>query len=101
MRESNPPHLLGRQRPKAARPTPLTEKSRALCIALRLPVSMRRIVACAGFWAEVFGWTESVDPSLSLPVCLRPCAGGKANQNSIPLTRAANCPSKGCEHVGL
>ena len=48
VRESNPPHLLGRQRPKAARPTPLSEKSRALCVALRLPVSMRRIVACAG-----------------------------------------------------
>jgi len=47
VRESNPPHLLGRQRPEATRPTPL--KSRALCLALRLPVSMRRIVACAGF----------------------------------------------------
>ena len=62
VRESNPPHLLGRQRPKAARPTPLSKKSRALCLALRLPVSMRRIVACAGLWAGVFGWFESVDP---------------------------------------
>jgi len=32
-----------------------------LCIALRLPVSMRRIVACAGLWAGVFGWRESAD----------------------------------------
>ena len=72
-------------RPKATRPTPL--ESRALCLALRLPVSMRRIVACAGLRAGVFGWCESVDPSLSLPVCPRPCAGGKANQNSIILTR--------------
>src|SRR5262249_51615406 len=62
VRESNPPHLLGRQRPKAARPTPLREKSRDVCVALRLPVSMRRIVACAGLWAGVFGWFESVDP---------------------------------------
>lgn len=75
VRESNPPHLLGRQRPKATRPTPL--KSRALCFALRLPVSMRRIVACAGLWAGVFGWSES-GSELSLPVCPRPCAGGKA-----------------------
>ena len=27
------------------------------------------------------------DPLLSLPVCPRPCAGGKANQNSTVLTR--------------
>jgi hypothetical protein len=26
-----------------------------LCVALRLPVSMRRIVACAGLWAGVSG----------------------------------------------
>lgn len=75
VRESNPPLLLGRQRPKATRPTPL--KSRALCFALRLPVSMRRIVACAGLWAGVFGWSES-GSELSLPICPRPCAGGKA-----------------------
>ena len=99
VRESNPPHLLGRQRPKATRPTPL--KSRALCLALRLPVSMRRIVACAGLWEEVFGWIESVDPLLLLPVCLRPCAGGKANQNLIVLTRASNWPSNVCDHDGL
>lgn len=85
MRESDPPHLLGRQRPEATRPTP--PNWRALCIALRLPVSMRRIVACAGLWAGVFGWSESVGPSLSVPVCPRPCAGGKANQNSIALVR--------------
>src|SRR5579862_8217881 len=99
VRESNPPHLLGRQRPKATRPTPL--KSRALCLALRLPVSMRRIVACAGLWVGVFGWFESVDPSLSVPVCPRPCAGGKANQNLIVLTRGSNCPSNECDHDGL
>jgi hypothetical protein len=62
---------------------------------------MRRIVACAGLWAEVFGWSESMDPLLSLPVCLRPCAGGKANQNSIVLTRGKNCPSNECDHDGL
>jgi hypothetical protein len=99
VRESNPPHLLGRQRPKATRPTPL--KWRALCLALRLPVSMRRIVACAGLWTGVFGWSESVDPALSVPVCPRPCAGGKANQNSIALTRGWNCPSNECDHDGL
>jgi hypothetical protein len=33
VRESNPPHLLGRQRPKAARPTPLA-KNRGLCVSL-------------------------------------------------------------------
>jgi hypothetical protein len=40
------------ERPKATRPTPLTW--RALCLALRLPVSMRRIVACAGLWGGGF-----------------------------------------------
>ena len=54
VRGSNPRHLLGRQRPKAARPTPLA-KWRALCFALRLPVSMRRIVACAGLRTGVSG----------------------------------------------
>lgn len=49
----------------------------------------------------VFGWSESVGPSLSLPVCPRPCAGGKANQNSIVLTRASNWPSNVCDHDGL
>lgn len=98
VRESNPPHLLGRQRPKAARPTPL--KSRALCLALRLPVSMRRIVACAGLWAGVFGWAES-GSWLSFPICPRPCAGGKANQNSIAVTRGINCPSNACRSDGL
>jgi hypothetical protein len=98
VRESNPPHLLGRQRPKAARPTPL--KSRALCLALRLPVSMRRIVACAGLWAGVFGWSES-GSELSLPICPRPCAGGKANQNSIAVTRGINCPSNAPRSDGL
>lgn len=62
---------------------------------------MRRIVACAGLWAGVFGWFESVDPSLSVPVCPRPCAGGKANQNLIVLTRGSNCPSNECDHDGL
>ena len=38
--------------------------------------------------------------SLSLPVCPRPCAGGKANQNSTVLTRGKNCPST-CDHDGL
>jgi hypothetical protein len=99
VRESNPPHLLGRQRPKATRPTPL--KWRALCIALRLPVSMRRIVACAGLWAGVFGWSESAGPSLSVPVCPRPCAGGKANQNSIAAVRGWNFPTSECDHDGL
>ena len=77
VRESNPPHLLGRQRPKATRPTPL--KSRALCLALRLPVSMRRIVACAGLDRGFSGGLRA-GSLLSLPVCPRPCAGGKANQ---------------------
>jgi hypothetical protein len=98
VRESNPRHLLGRQRPEATRPTPL--EWRALCLALRLPVSMRRIVACAGLWAGVFGWSESVDPSLPVPVCPRPCAGGKANQNSVMLTRGWNSPSNECDHDG-
>ena len=48
-----------------------------------------------------FGWSESVGPSLSLPVCPRPCAGGKANQNSIVLTRATNWPSTECDLDGL
>jgi hypothetical protein len=37
---------------------------RASCLALRLPVSMRRIVACAGLRARVFGWFESGIPTL-------------------------------------
>lgn len=99
VRESNPPHLLGRQRPKAARPTPLTW--RALCFALRLPVSMRRIVACAGLWAGVFGWFESVGSLALVTFCPRPCAGGKANQNSIVVTRGSYCPSNERRHDGL
>jgi hypothetical protein len=95
----NPRHLLGRQRPIATRPTPLNW--RALCFALRLPVSMRRIVACAGLSAGVFGWCESADPALSLPLRPRPCAGGKANQNSTEPTRGWNRPSKACDHDGL
>ena len=80
MRESNPRHLLGRQRPEATRPTPL--ESRALCFALRLPVSMRRIVACAGLWAGVFGWFESVDPSLSV-TCLPPALRRRQGQSEL------------------
>jgi len=38
---------------------------------------------------------------LSLPVCPRPCAGGKANQNSMVLTSGKNCPSNVCDHNGL
>jgi hypothetical protein len=95
----NPRHLLGRQRPIATRPTPLNW--RASCFALRLPVSMRRIVACAGLSAGVIGWCESEDPALSLPLRPRPCAGGKANQNSTEPTRAWNRPSKACDHDGL
>ena len=91
VRESNPPHLLGRHRPKATGPTPLT--LRALCLALRLPVSMRRIVACAGLWAGFSGGLRALDPSLSLPFCPRPCAGGKTDQSSIVVTRGSNCPS--------
>ena len=41
-----------------------------------------------------------MDPSPSVPVCPRPCAGGKANQNSSVLTRGKNCPST-CDHDGL
>ena len=80
VRESNPPHLLGRQRPKAARPTPLTW--RALCFALRLPVSMRRIVACAGLWAGVFGWSESAG-SLALVTCLPPALRRRQGQSEF------------------
>ena len=80
VRESNPPHLLGRQRPKAARPTPLTW--RALCFALRLPVSMRRIVACAGLWAGVFGWSESAG-SLALVTCLPPALRRRQGQSGL------------------
>ena len=80
MRESNPPHLLGRQRPKATRPTPL--KWRALCLALRLPVSMRRIVACAGLWAGVFGWSESVG-SFALVTCLPPALRRRQGQSEL------------------
>ena len=79
VRESNPPHLLGRQRPKATRPTPL--KSRALCVALRLPVSMRRIVACAGLWAGVFGWLESGRPALV--TCLPPALRRRQGQSGL------------------
>ena len=85
-------------------PKPLDQprsKWRALCLALRLPVSMRRIVACAGLWAGVFGWSQSAGPSLFVPVCPRPCAGGKANQNSIALVRGWNFPTKECDHDGL
>jgi hypothetical protein len=42
-----------------------------------------------------------VDPSLSVPVCPRPCAGGKANQNSIVATRAINWPSNARDLVEL
>lgn len=73
---------------------------RALCIALRLPVSMRRIVACAGLGTGVSGWCERGGP-LSLPVCPRPCAGGKADQNSIVVSWARDCPTKECDHDGL
>jgi hypothetical protein len=62
---------------------------------------MRRIVACAGLSAGVFGWCESADPALSLPLRPRPCAGGKANQNSTESTRGWNRPSKACDHDGL
>ena len=88
---------------KASGPEPPEHPAhrRALCLALRLPVSMRRIVACAGLWAGVFGWLESVDPALSVPVCPRPCAGGKADQNSIVATRVSNCPSNERERDGL
>ena len=82
VRESNPPHLLGRQRPKAARPTPLSKKSRALCIALRLPVSMRRIVACAGLWAGVFGWNRERGSSLSF-ACLPPALRRRQGQSEL------------------
>jgi hypothetical protein len=99
VRESKPRHLLGRQRPIATRPTPLNW--RASCFALRLPVSMRRIVACAGLSAGVFGWCESADPALSLPLRPRPCAGGKANQNSTEPTLGWSRPSKACDHDGL
>jgi hypothetical protein len=70
-----------------------------LCLALRLPVSMRRIVACAGLCGGLGGLRAG--SVLSLPVCPRPCAGGKANQNSIAVTRGRNCPSNICDHDGL
>src|SRR6516165_8891060 len=44
---------------------------------------------------------RALDPSLSLPFCPRPCAGGKANQNSIVMTRVSNCPSNEGDHDGL
>src|SRR6516165_6625639 len=47
------------------------------------------------------GGLRALDPSLSLPVCPRPCAGGKANQNSIVMTRVSNCPSNEGDHDGL
>ena len=80
MRESNPRLLLGRQRPKATRPTPL--KSRALSFALRLPVSMRRIVACAGLWAGVLGWSESGIRS-SRETCLPPALRRRQGQSEL------------------
>jgi hypothetical protein len=80
VRESNPRHLLGRQRPKATRPTPL--KWRALCLALRLPVSMRRIVACAGLWAGVFGWLESLG-SAALATCLPPALRRRQGRSEL------------------
>jgi hypothetical protein len=80
VRESNPRHLLGRQRPEATRPTPLN--SRALCIALRLPVSMRRIVACAGLWAGVFGWSESAG-SFALVTFLPPALRRRQGQSEL------------------
>ena len=99
VRESNPPHLLGRQRPKATRPTPLAMKGFvSRFTAPRLHATDRSVRRTLG---GGFGWSESVDPLLSLPVCLRPCAGGKANQNSIVLTRGKNCPSNECDHDGL
>ena len=59
----------------------------ALCLALRLPVSIRRIVACAGLWAGVSRGLRAGSEALVKPVCPRPCAGGKANQSSIVPTR--------------
>ena len=47
------------------------------------------------------GGSRAWDPRLSLPVCPRPCAGGKANQNSTVLTRRRNSPSAQCNHDGL
>jgi len=85
--------------PKATRPTPL--KQRALCLALRLPVSMRRIVTCAGLSAGVLGGLRAGSEALGNPVCPRPCAGGKASQNSIVLTRVGNTPSNSCGRDGL
>jgi hypothetical protein len=80
VRESNPPLLLGRQRPRAARPTPL--ESRASCVALRLPVSMRRIVACAGLWAGGgFGWSES--GTRALVTCLPPALRRGQGQSEL------------------
>jgi hypothetical protein len=66
-------------RPKATRPTPL--EWRALCLALRLPVSMRRIVACAGLWAGVFGWSES--GILLSSTCLPPALRRRQGQSKL------------------
>jgi len=57
--------------------------------------SVRRTLGGGGF-----GWFESGTLAL-VPVCPRPCAGGKANQSSIVLTRGINSPSNECDHDGL
>jgi hypothetical protein len=53
-----------------------------LCFALRLPVSMRRIVACAGLWAGVFGWSESAG-SFALGTCLPPALRRRQGQSEL------------------
>jgi len=53
-----------------------------LCFALRLPVSMRRIVACAGLWAGVFGCSESAG-SFALVTCLPPALRRRQGQSEL------------------
>ena len=98
VRESNPPHLLGRQRPEATRPTPL-KWSGFVCrfTAPRLHATDRSVRRTLG---GVSGGLRA-GPLLSLPVCPRPCAGGKADQNSTVLTRGRNAPSEQCNHDWL
>jgi hypothetical protein len=52
-----------------------------LCLALRLPVSMRRIVACAGLWAGVLGWSES--GTRALVTCLPPALRRRQGQSEL------------------
>ena len=81
MRESNPPHLLGRQRPKAARPTPLAKLEGFVyrVTAPRLHATDRcvRRTLGGGFSGGVRAWI------LALETCLPPALRRRQGQSEL------------------